>query len=268
PAIGDALAVSTIWPESRIELANAIWGDLHLSPETSSVLPAYISGLGMDPSMTVVEIGTGLGALSRTMHLKSGAYVLGFEVDQALVYRAADLAYQWGLRCKTQFDVLDPSEVELKGVRARSVDRMVIHSTLPYILDIDALIKNLVAAFRPGGLLLLGDLFACEGQEKHRAVRKWQSSIGGRPQLTPWFKVKRQLEIAGFEIHVQERISDVYAEAIASGLQEYLARVTDGEISVKQLTPALAESQKWMSLQRALKAGAMEYRRVSATFRG
>jgi hypothetical protein len=145
---------------------------------------------------------------------------------------------------------------------------MVIHSMLPHVLSLPDLVKKLAASFRPGGMLLLWDLFVCEGEEKHHTIRKWQSSVVARLRLTPWLNLKHELETAGFEVHVQENMSRVYASAISTGLHEYLERVTDGDVSVKQLTPALSESQKWMTLQRALKAGSMEYWRVTATFRG
>jgi hypothetical protein len=92
PVAGDAAAVPVIWPESRIELANDIWGDINLSPETSCICPDYISALGIDPSMNVVEIGAGLGALSGIIRMQSSAYVIGFEIDPALVDRAVKLA--------------------------------------------------------------------------------------------------------------------------------------------------------------------------------
>jgi hypothetical protein len=61
-----------VWDAERIKVAEAVWGAGEVGPVAEKFLPPLLPTLGLDPAMTAIEIGSGLGSLSRKMHLNSG----------------------------------------------------------------------------------------------------------------------------------------------------------------------------------------------------
>ena len=260
--------LSKIWPPFRIALAQAVWGEAHIGPDTSEILFDCLPILGLDPRMTVVEIGAGLGVLSRRMHLSGGVYCLGYEPDPALIAAAIHRAALDGFRRKTRFSEIDLHDPEFDELRPGSVDCWVVHNTMPLLHDPLPLIEQIVSYSSFGAQLLIADVFVTEIGDRAKSMRKWRAANTEVKGTVEWETVRDALVAGGFEIHVQADASDEIRDAISSAWNDYLSQVSTGEISVKSLPPALAEAQRWMALRQALKTGGLEFRRVTATKRG
>lgn len=267
PAIAKATVGSELWPAARIDLAQAVWGEGHIAPETIEILPECLPVLGLDPALTTIEIGSGLGAFSREMHLRSGVYMVGYEADPALRQIAVGSALRWGLKRKTRFDVFSPCQPAF-GLRPKSVDRVVLHDTLLDTRDKMELVLQIADIMRDGGQLLVADVFLGEDARDERAVKKWRATQGRRRRPVLAEEFCDTLKGAGFDVHVRADATDAYEKTIADAWSNYLERVTAGEFSVKSLGPALGESKMWIATQRAMKTGVLEYRRLTATLRG
>ena len=57
---------------------------LAASPGGREHILTMVETFGLDPAMTVLDLGAGLGGATRTMCSKFGVWVTGFEVDEAL----------------------------------------------------------------------------------------------------------------------------------------------------------------------------------------
>jgi len=259
---------STLWPPARQQLAQAVWGAGHIGPDTENILFDCLPLLGLDPAMTVVELGSGLGVLSRRMHLSGGVYTFGFDPDAGLVEAAMQDAFVSGFRRKTQFDTLDVDKPSFSRFRDGSVDRWVVHNIVQQFSDIGVILEPIARLTVLKGQILLADVFVAKGAKRSKSLAKWLSA---NPNVTgdiDWEQARAALADLGFEVHVQVNASEGLSQAISVAWDSYLSRVTQGDVSVKSLTPALAEAQRWMSMRQAMKSGALEYRRIIATLRG
>src|SRR3546814_9135262 len=58
-------APGVFWTADRIGLAQQIWGREHVAPGGDDYVPTLLKPLGLDPSMSLLEIGAGLRAATR-----------------------------------------------------------------------------------------------------------------------------------------------------------------------------------------------------------
>ncbi len=266
-ATGGGVLSSTRWPQARIELAQSVWGENQLCPETAALMRSWTTVLGLDPAMNVIEIGAGLGGLSRYMHLQSGVYTLGFESDPALREAAETSASQWGLRRKTRFASFDAQNPEFKGVRPGTIDRALLHSTLPKVRNPLKLVAELAGIMRNGGQILIGEVFLKSGAINDPLLSAWQDAQTHRGVMATVDDFEAELENQGFEVHVNADMTPEYCSAISQAWTTYLAKIFGKETSVKSLSAALAESECWMLTRRAMKNNVIEFRRITATLR-
>ena len=67
---------------------------------------------GLDPAMSVLDLGAGLGGAVRTMCEKlalDGVWVTGFEVDEILVEAGMGLSVKYGMGEKAPVHAFDPA---------------------------------------------------------------------------------------------------------------------------------------------------------------
>lgn len=255
------------WDVDRLKVSAAVWGEGEIDPAAARILPPLLPTLGLDPAMTVLEIGSGLGGLSRKMHLASGVYTLGFEADPYLLEMAEKSAIRWGLRRKTRFAPLNLRKPVFEGVRPRSIDCIVMNSTITRVASVAELLRNVSEVLCPGGRLLLADYFETEEQGDVRALRKWIGLQSGASYLMTASDFKEALYLAGFEVHVDSNLTVSFRQYVRKSWEDFLKGAAEGRYPLEELGPALLESTRWMAATRALKVGGLEFRRMSATLR-
>lgn len=255
------------WDADRIKVSEAVWGAGEVGPAAEKFLPPLLPTLALDPAMTAIEIGSGLGSLSRKMHLNSGVYTIGFESDPVLLEKARESALHWGLRRKTKFYPLNLRKPVFEGIRKNSIHCVVMHSTVTQVANISKVMDVLSDLLAPGARLLLADYFVTEERGDVRALKKWTGLQPGPTFMITVAEFKEILINLGFEIHVDEDLTDPFRSYVRSAWEEFLKGVSEGAYPLDELGPALLESTRWMAGTRALKVGGLQFRRVSATLR-
>ncbi|MBT6314118.1 MAG: class I SAM-dependent methyltransferase [Alphaproteobacteria bacterium] len=255
------------WDADRIKVSEAVWGAGEVGPITEKFLPPLLPTLALDPAMTAIEIGSGLGSLSRKMHLNSGVYTIGFESDPVLLEKAKESALHWGLRRKTKFHALNLRKPEFEGIRKNSIHCVVMHSTVTQVANIGKVLDVLSNLLAPGARLLLADYFVSEERGDVRALKKWTGLQPGPTFMITVTEFKEILINLGFEIHVDEDLTVPFRNHVRGAWEGFLKGVAEGAYPLDELGPALLESTRWMAGTRALKVGGLQFRRVSATLR-
>lgn len=255
------------WDLDRIKVSEAVWGQGEVGPSAAHFLPPLLPTLGLDPAMTAIEVGSGLGSVSRKMHMNSGVYTIGFEPDPLLLEKSQELALHWGLRRKTRFNPLNLRKPEFEGVRSNTINCVVMHSTVTQVASIPKLFSTLTDLMAPGARFLLADYFVTEENGDVRAMKKWTGLQPGPTFMIPVTELKTCLQELGFEIHVDEDLTEPFRDYVRAAWEEFLKGVSEGAYPLDELGPALLESTRWMAGARALKVGGLQYRRISATLR-
>ncbi|MGN1288045.1 MAG: class I SAM-dependent methyltransferase [Bradyrhizobium sp.] len=115
---------------------------------------------GLAPGMKVLDVGSGAGNVSfiAASLVGEGGTVVGVDSNPAIVDEAAATARSLGLR-QVSFRVGDISAIELD----RDFDAVVGRLVLIYVKDPAALVRQLLAHVKPGGIVAFQDLDWGEG---------------------------------------------------------------------------------------------------------
>jgi hypothetical protein len=142
-----------------------------------------------------------------------------------------------------------------------------MHSTVTQVANIGKVMDVLGDLLAPGARLLLADYFVTEECGDPRAMKKWTGLQPGPTFMITVAEMKEILINLGFEIHVDEDMTDEYRSYVRSAWEGFLKGVTEGAYPLEELGPALLESTRWMAGVKALKVGGLQFRRISATLR-
>ena len=97
------------WETSRVTLVQKVWGEGFASPGGRNHILNMVQIFGLDPAMSVLDLGAGLGGAVRTMCEKFGVWVTGFEVDEILVEAGMGLSVKYGMGEKAPVHAFDPA---------------------------------------------------------------------------------------------------------------------------------------------------------------
>jgi len=64
-----------LWSATRLDVAEKLWGEGFVSPGSEDYLPTLVKPLGLNPAMSVLDLGAGLGGTTRLMAKQFGAWV-------------------------------------------------------------------------------------------------------------------------------------------------------------------------------------------------
>ena len=72
------------WDSYRVALAQAVWGEGFLAPGGRDFLSALVKPLELQPGMSLLELGAGLGGGGRVLAKRFRVLVNGLEADRRL----------------------------------------------------------------------------------------------------------------------------------------------------------------------------------------
>lgn len=99
-----------LWSASRIEVAEKIWGTGFVLPGGVELISTLIKPLGLNPAMTVLELGCGLGGATRCM-AATGCWVTGLEASPFLAEQGMLRSTKAGLAKQAPVQVYDPERL-------------------------------------------------------------------------------------------------------------------------------------------------------------
>ena len=151
------------WETDRIELFQQIWGEGFSVPGGAVCVREAVNPFGLNESMSVLELGCGLGGAARTLAEEFGAWVTGLESDPYLRVAGAKISEMQGLTKKAEILAVDPADY---GPLQRGFDHMISRERLYAAPGRKAFLRRLLPALKPKGQLALTDfVLAGEGGE-------------------------------------------------------------------------------------------------------
>jgi ubiquinone/menaquinone biosynthesis C-methylase UbiE len=145
-----------------------------LSYVTLTDLRRIASALGVGPSATLVDLGSGSGGPSLWVARQTGAQVVGIDVSTVGVAQANARAQAEGVADRVRFHVSDIATLPLP---AASVDAAMSVDMLVFVPDIDAVMAEVARVLLPGAR------FAFTAREQHAASATFGSPA--RPDYRP-----------------------------------------------------------------------------------
>lgn len=102
-------------PPDPLTIRQWLYGPGYIIPGNADYVLELVKPFHLGPSMTMLDLGAGLGGPARTIADAFQTYVTGYERDPELARRAADETSARGLSRQVQISVYDPESFELRA---------------------------------------------------------------------------------------------------------------------------------------------------------
>jgi cyclopropane fatty-acyl-phospholipid synthase-like methyltransferase len=218
-------------------------------------MESLVKPLGLNKTMSVLDMSAGLGGLTRTIHRVYGAWVTGIEANPLLAQYGMAYSKKANLQKQAPISHYDPSAFNVD----RRYDAIFAKETLFTVADKGALFRKINDSIKPGGQLLLID-YVVTGQDVLPSLRQWSDVEPQEP--FPWSidEARETLKRLGFDVRVAEDGTSRQVGFIASALSILQKHLQNHELDAETRTAVTTEVGLWAKRAEALMKGLKLYR--------
>jgi len=249
------------WETTRLRLVQDVWGEGFNTPGGAEHVLNMVKFFGLDPAMSVIDIGAGLGGATRTMCESFGVWVNGFEADKGLAEAAMALSVKAGMAKKASVAAFDPETFTLK---AKSADCIFSKECLYTVQDKKAFLSTVEAAMKGRGQLLFTDYMLAKPQLSSANLDTWidQEPNGAHPWAIEDYK--QALAELHLDIRVAQDTTDEFHKMVTNGWAAFVSRVRQTGLSPDVHSALTDEVELWALRMQAIEAGDLKVFRVHA----
>jgi len=245
-----------LWTATRIEVVEKIWGDGFATPGGSDHIPTLVKPLGLNPAMSILDIGAGLGGSIRSMVQQYGAWTTGLEYNPLLAEAGMERSHKAGLARQAPIQLFDPESFAW----SKRVDAVFSKEAFYTIRNKDGLIDTIEKALKPRGHLLFTDYVVSGSASRGRDFDSWSKHEPVEPH--PWTveQYVEALQRRGMDIRITEDVSALHEELILNAIQVFVKHLETVAPDRATKITVVEEVELWARRVAALNAGLRVYR--------
>jgi len=249
------------WETSRLSLVQTVWGEGFTTPGGRKHTLDMVTSFGLDPAMSVLDLGTGLGGAARAMCEKFGVWVTGLEADMDLVEAGMALSVKAGMSEKAQVLAFDPATFEHKQ---GSVDCVFSKEFLFAVADKNKFLKAVADLLKPKGQFMFTDFMLSEPHLRTPAIKNWVENEPLTPH--PWALEDYEVGLvsARLNIRVTEDITKVFRAMVIKGWANYTDNAEPGSVGLDTAPALVDEVELWTRRIQAIDSGDLKVYRIHA----
>ena len=250
---------SSPWPDTRQKVAQLVWGDGFVGPGGADWSIEMVRAIGLDSSSNMLEIGAGVGGGTRAIAARLGAYVAGWDLEPELAAEATIQAEVHSLELKAAVKPLDPEQVEFKP---NFFSGALIRETLYRIADKKSFLTKVTEALKPGGQLVISDLFFADDAATSEMDR-WRD--GERSEAYGWQidEAREVLTKLSVDVRVTTDDSDAYRAKILKAWKNFVPTVGDNALGDDLALTSVDEAEFWARRLAAIQSGDLRIHRMT-----
>lgn len=161
------------WTPERIATAQRLFGAGCSFPGGEPFVQDFIKPLGLDETMSVVDLGAGLGTMARVIAKETGAWVDAVEPNPLLAGEAEELAKHAGLGKRA---AVVKAPLAKCGIKPHSRDAIVSREAFYLAPDKAALYAEAKRLLKPAGQLLFIDFMRKSPDANRAALEAWAAT--------------------------------------------------------------------------------------------
>lgn len=247
------------WTPRRRQIVQKLFGEGFNQPGGEELMKPLISPLGLNPNLSITELGCGMGGMSRMM-ARENLWIDAYEPDPDLANTAIDLAKHQGVKQRINIKTTPLDEIQLKR---KSVDVVVSKDGLIPVQDKRLLLAKIRAAMKPGGQLMFTD-FLLTGSTESRVYEVWWEREPVKPHLLTPEGLQAELESLRFVICYIEDVSHELKGAVLEAFGNYAEEVKlkGRAVDENEREWAISEGEHWAIRLSAIDANVIRLYRV------
>ncbi|HEY5598091.1 MAG TPA: methyltransferase domain-containing protein [Kiloniellales bacterium] len=247
------------WETARLRLVQDVWGEGFSSPGGAEHVLNMVKFFGLDPAMSVVDIGAGLGGATRTMCEGFGVWVNGYEADKDLAEAAMALSVKAGMAKRASIVPFDPDNFTHKQ---KSADCVFSKEFLYTVKDKKEFLRAIEMIMKSRGQFLFTDYVVAKPHLRSASLDSWMK---GEPNgAHPWAVEDYQEVLAELhlDIRVVEDTTDSFHKMVTSGWAAFVNRARTAGLSPDVHLALTDEVELWARRMHAIEAGDLKLCRI------
>jgi len=212
------------WTDERIGLVQQLWGDGFDRPGGKEMTIELVKPLGLDPSMTVLDLGAGLGGGTRAICKAFDVWITGIEEDATLAQVGHELSNIAGIGRKAPIYNESLEDLELKE---RGYDCVFSKETLFTVKDKTRLLREVERGLKPGGHLVFTDYILADLRTQSKELQAWKESEGITPSLWSVTDYRELLKELHLDIRIAENLTPRMVKIMKQGWTAFMQRAQE-----------------------------------------
>ncbi|HSR73113.1 MAG TPA: methyltransferase domain-containing protein [Kiloniellales bacterium] len=253
------------WETERILLAQEVWGEGYTKPGGDELTLTMVKVFGLNPAMSVLDLGAGLGGATRAMAEHFGVWVTGLESDPQLAEAGMALSVKHGLAKKAPIETFDPAAIDLEG---KTFDCVFSKEYFYAVADKEALLRSLAGLMKAKGQLLFTDYMLARPGLHSPEIERWTAHEPVEPHLWALDEYRDALGRMNFDVRVIEDITEAFHAAVTRGWAEFIARQEKTRPSESTTRALVDEVEIWTRRLQAIDAGDLKVCRLYGSKKG
>ncbi len=247
------------WTPRRLQIAQKLFGEGFNQPGGEELMRPLISPLGLNPNMSIAELGCGMGGMSRMM-ARENLWIDAYEQDTDLAEAAIAVAKSQGVKQRINIKTQPLDQLQFKR---KSIDAIISKDGLIAAQDKRLLLAKIRAAMKPGGQLMFTD-FLLTGSTESRVYEVWHEREPVKPHLLTPEGLQAELESLNFVICYMEDVTAELKSATLSSFGRYAEEVKlrGKAVSANERDWAINEGEHWAIRLSAFDANVIRQYRV------
>ncbi len=247
------------WSPRRRQVVQKLFGEGFNQPGGEELMKPLVAPLGLNPNMSITELGSGMGGMTRLM-ARENLWIDAYEPDPELAAASIDLAKSQGVKQRTNIKVGSLDDLNFKR---KSVDVFLSKDGLMSVQDKRLLLAKLRAAMKPNGQLMFTD-FLLTGSTESRVYEVWWDREPVKPHLLTPEGLQAELESLNFVICYMEDVTHELKSAVIESFANYAEEVKlkGKAVDENEREWAICEGEHWAIRVSAMDANIIRLYRV------
>lgn len=249
------------WTDERIGLVQQVWGDGFDRPGGADLTVELVKPLGLDPSMSVLDIGAGLGGSTRAICKAFDVWITGIEQDVDLAQVGNELSNIAGMGRKAPIYSEDIENLELKE---RGYDCVFSKESFFTVADKTRLFTEIESGLKPGGHLVFTDYILGDLRSQSAELEEWKKSERLTPHVWSLTDYRELLKELRLDIRITENLTPRIVKTIKQGWTDFMERGKENGNIQEMGDLVMREAELWMRRLHLLESGELMIYRFHA----
>ncbi|HVO01422.1 MAG TPA: methyltransferase domain-containing protein [Candidatus Cybelea sp.] len=246
---------------SAITVMQQIWGEGFSRPGGAASILTLVKPFALNPSMTVMDFGAGLGGGTRTVSNEFGVWVYGFEPDPNQAAVAQELSVKKGAK-KAEIKSYATHDFQPK---AGSYDCIYSSEALYSVADKDKLLGIFERALKARGQIAITDFVRTEGTaDNDPRLADFVTRDGKKGHFWKNADYHARMKALKFDVRVDEDLTDAYRSSIIEAWVNFTQDASGTAYARAHPNELVTEVTLWTKRVAALDSGALQLRRYYA----
>ncbi len=249
------------WDEAHLELLRTVWDGDFVTPGGNDYILQLVKPFGLNPAMSMVELGAGSGGAARLMAKDFGVWITGMEGERKLADAGMALSEKAGLEKKAPIVHFDPQNFELK---AKSFDCIFSKEFFYTVQDKERLVEALEFGMKENGQLLFTDYVLAKEGGSSQAIDDWAAGEYIKPHPWSMEQYVRELTNRKLDIRITEDITDKFRNMVVQAWAKFMTSQGAGAVNNDIASALVEEVELWTRRVKALESGDLRVCRIYA----